>query len=678
MGLELSTYSVASHRFLINLKWLNVIMYGSDDETYYNNYKYTLGNLLNTRIKVLNPPSLGVFPANYTRDQFEQYKYIFEFTKKSRCRIFLLVSSVAGHIIEGLYDIGLRKGDFIALGDFSLFQLLSSQEDEIHMKKRLELIVGSLALGIKEWGGELGQNLKAELLGTFKDVTNMCTTYDSVSVVKNALNHLIFTGDDYEDPTNLDKSIRNQRFVGCLGNVYFKSDANYRDSSKIEIQQIYYNEDENYVGLKPFVEVNIYSNILLTYASDIKWPTGEKSIPTNYIEYSKCGFDDRQVIKSKNGQRMIFIISSLVLVVSIIFSVLSWKYFKNSYRELEENQEMNLNDYVFIIFFVFEFFEFISLGPKNGIFSFTFKKIEFLLAIDLSSYFDFTFERFWALYAIILAVAYTFILLSIVVLLISKKSFENYYFLSKLQDLSYATLPLIGHIGFLPLISLLMNILLCEEGIGENLNESYLERDCSQFCYKGKHQVYLSAGLIAVAGFASIGCFLRPYWESIQFSLNLSTRAWYLSVLSVTQTFCVVCRKSLKYYSEAAPGFAVSIALVILILITFVKKPYNYSRIKIYQLISLSMSFWALLLSSVYELTSGMFIILPILFIGLFVICCYGLFVSFKHPKIFKSIESNPIPNLIRFQFTGNTEYLKSVNNSKIEGKKDSIIELKS
>ena len=658
-------YLLSSLRIFENLKWREFILFGSTDLNYSINA--IIDYVSTTKLKIINPSNLIFFAQNYTRDQFDEYKEYFEFAKKSRCRIFLILSTVTSYIIEGLYDIGLRKGDFILVSEPRIFDSLKENIENKFMKKRTELLEGSLVIGYKEWEGKLGEILQKEMSELFSEISNMCVTYDSLVVVKNALMHLLAFGYDFEDPTILGRVMREQKFVGCLGDVYFNSDSNSRASYLISYKQILFNQTTEQFTLANFVAINPFSTNIFQYLIEPQWPTGEKTTPTNYIEYSKCGFDDRLIIKSNKGQGMIFIVSSMLLILNIIFGFFSYKYFKNSYIELEKNQEMNLSDYFYLLFFVFEFFEFTSLGPKNGIFSITFNKIQFLLAMDFYNYFDFTFEKFWMLYTMILSVAYIFLLLSLLVFLIRTELFEKFYITNKVKDFSDRALPFIGHIGFLPLISLLMNILTCEEGIGEDLEESFLERDCSQFCYKGRHKEFFIAGIIASAGFLSIGCFLRPYWEINQYTLNLSTRSWYLSVLSVVQFLCVVCKNTLKAYSEAASGFIISAIIALLLIITAIKKPYNYSRVVVYQIISLAMALWALLLSSIYVLTSGIFILIPILFIGLLVIFIFGFFISLKHPKLFISKETISIPGLIRFQFTGKLEYIRANSISIVE-----------
>ena len=660
LGSQEEFYALSCVRILQNLRWKDIIFFGSDESDYMSSIISTIELFNKGQVNIINPPNLRIFRSNYTRDDFEQYKEFFQFAKRSKCRIFFFSATNTKFIIEGLYDIGLRKGDLIMITDGSVNDILREDIEEKYMKKRTELLVGSLLYAFVEWEGELGKILKNEMSGMFDDISFMCLTYDTVSVVKNSIEHLIAIGEDFEDPIKLSESMRVQKFKGCLGDVYFNPETNFRASWLLSFKQFKYNKTtEKYIS-EDFILFSTFSDVPIRYISEPQWPTDDNTIPGNYIEYSECGFDDRLVRKSEKSQNMIFIISSILLIISGIFAFWSWRFFSDCYFELKENQEMNLNDYFYLLFFLFEFFELISLGPKNGIFSFALKRTEFLLAVDLTTYFEYTFEKFWILYLVILVVTYAFIFLSLIAFFISRELLKENYFLSKLQDLSDVLLPIIGHLGFHPLISLLINICLCEEAIGENLDESFLDNDCSQFCYTGKHKVYLVAGIIAAVGFLTVGVFLRPYWESIQFCLNLRTKTWYLSVLSVFQTLCILCRKSLKTYDEATPGFIISCLIVILILITALKKPFNYSRVAIYQLTSLAMALWSLLVSSVFVYLSGNSIMVPVLVVGLFVILGFGLLISTKYQKLFISQTYNPIPGLIRFQFTGKIEYMKN------------------
>jgi sulfur transfer protein SufE len=104
-------------------------------------------------------------------------------------------------------------------------------------------------LSYREYIGDYGNEIKNELLQMFPDVTYMCMTFDTVSVIKEAIIYLLSTGDDYEDYNKLMNAIRKNKIVGCLGNVYFDVDGNTRASSQYLIQQIYYNSTSKALSL---------------------------------------------------------------------------------------------------------------------------------------------------------------------------------------------------------------------------------------------------------------------------------------------------------------------------------------------------------------------------------------------------------------------------------------------
>lgn len=51
-------------------------------------------------------------PDNYTRDNFDEYKDFFIKIKQTRCNAFFIIYVFLAMVIEALYDVGIRKGEF--------------------------------------------------------------------------------------------------------------------------------------------------------------------------------------------------------------------------------------------------------------------------------------------------------------------------------------------------------------------------------------------------------------------------------------------------------------------------------------------------------------------------------------------------------------------------------------
>ena len=124
---------------------------------------------------------------NFSSSDIPEYKEYFDFALESRCRLYMILSSNPGPILEGLYDADIRKGEFMTLwhGDFINSQLLNSSEP--HFYKIKELIQGTILFTVKEWEGNLGKKLKRDLTSLHIYPNNMCSTYDSFSVIHNSI-----------------------------------------------------------------------------------------------------------------------------------------------------------------------------------------------------------------------------------------------------------------------------------------------------------------------------------------------------------------------------------------------------------------------------------------------------------------------------------------------------------
>ena len=150
--------------------------------------------------------------------------------------------------------------------------------------------------------------------------------------------------------------------------------------------------------------------------------------------------------------------------------------------------------------------------------------------------------------------------------------------------------PFFVHFGLLPIFSMLMNVFLCEKGIGNSLTDSFLNQDCTSFCYKGNHLTNAILTGLCLLIYLPTAIYFRPYWEISHDFLHLSTKSYYLSVLSVFQVIIVILGKTLKPYNQGIHGCIVCLIILSLICFTIYSKPYNYKRAYVMQCISLTLA----------------------------------------------------------------------------------------
>ena len=639
--------------------WMNMIIFGSDDPTSFEVVNSIISNYQLVGGNIVNPPYLRIFPGNYTRDDYNKYKHFFEFAKNSKCRIFYIFSSVAQYIFEGLYDAGFRKGDFVSFLDFSNYQSIIADDDQKYLKKRKELVEGCLTTNTKEWYGDIGKKLFKELSGIYDDTNYMCITYDTVSIVKNSINHLLNIGEDYEDGELLYKTMRSQKLVGCMGSIYFREYSNSIASVRVSLNQVIFNSTSKKFELVEFVLLDRFSQQTMKYVREPAWSTGEKTHPSNFVDYGVCNFDKRMLRKSKEGIKIVYIVSAILLTFTIISSFIQWKMFNFKLVPIENDNIMSMDDKFYLLYFFVQFFEIMALSPTSGIFESSFKNLNFLFGFDLIRYYNFTYDSFWYFYKILIGISLTFFGLSLIFLFKLQNILDHSYLLSKLNDLARIYLPIIGHIGFLPIISLLFSIFLCEEAIGDKLEDSFIFTDCTTFCYTKKHKNFVVLGSISITFFVVSSSLSRALWETIPNSLNLRTKTFYLSCLSIFQVVLIVLRKCLKSTSESASGYSISILTLLFTLFTFVNKPYNYPVSGIFQITSLCAAAWGVLCSSAFLSTGSHPVWIVLFYLGLIVIIAVGGIASRKVPKVFKSVTDVNISDLIQFQFKKGYDLIK-------------------
>ena len=112
-------YIINSQIYVKSLGWNAVVILATNDVISTMQYMLAL-EFAAQGITILNPTDKQVLPSNYTREDFETYRSYFQAAKDTRCRYFIITAIDRGLILEGLYDIGLRRGDFVYITDPSI------------------------------------------------------------------------------------------------------------------------------------------------------------------------------------------------------------------------------------------------------------------------------------------------------------------------------------------------------------------------------------------------------------------------------------------------------------------------------------------------------------------------------------------------------------------------------
>jgi hypothetical protein len=324
---------------------------------------------------------------------------------------------------------------------------------------------------------------------------------------------------------------------------------------------------------------------------------------------------------------------------------------KEDMQFITQETQMTFDDMIFFAYFPLQFFQILVIGPDQKAYVYILKNFQALLAFDYDLYFKVNFEFFWRIFILNTTIVLIWILFSLIYLLKIDYRFSNFFSSLGFNRILRNCIPITGNIGFMPLISMLMNIYLCINGISDDLYDSYLYQDCTTMCYKGKHVFYIILTTIILSIFIIISSLTRPYWERTSQFLNLRTSYLYSSILSFAQVLLIVFNKALKTNDQIAHGIACLIILVMLFIVTIILKPYNYQRAFLSQVISLVAAIWGVGTSTFFMKYSNLTIWAVVEFSGFVLILFIGIYLISHSPKLLKSESGVNIGSLFLFQF---------------------------
>ena len=634
--------------FIVSQNWDSIVLLGTDDETFYS-YVVAAERLCKARgVKIVNPQKFRIFPSNYTRDDFEKYKSYFQAAKDTRCRIYLIFAWERGSIWDGLYEIGLRKGDFYTISDQATLTYLNEAIDIQILNNRRELVGNSFILGYKEWNGIKGQQLYQELNSLYPEISYFCMCYDTVSVAVSAINYAINLGKDYENHQDLMKIIRYNKVQGCMGNVYFSKDSTNIANAKFLISQVIKDKSSKFYA-SPLAYLDKLSVTFIEYVNKTVWP--DSSNPSNFIPIYDCPFEERDIKDSDKG---FYIMTGIIIVIYVVTLVAAWlshKEFKTKYVEFNDAREMSLSDKAFFIYYLLQFFQFMIMGPDQDAYRQVVRNLDSLISLEFEKFYDLNKDKFWMAYYSVLIFAGVWNLICVMFVFKCEVRYSNTKFSEFFKTLQQLILPLISSVMFLPLLSMLLNLFICSKSTGSGFEDLFMDKDCFYTCYVGDHKKIAVVAFIIIFFFALLSVYLKPFWEINQTCLSIRTKSVYLSSLSILQVTLVGLNKTLKIKNQLVHGSLCSALVFTFILFTAWLKPYNYAQANISQMISLSLSFWGIFTATIFHEIGDLMIWTLTQFMGFTFIILVGILFYTRTPNLLKNKKGMDISSLFIFQF---------------------------
>lgn len=265
-------FSYVIPKFVYQFGWKNVAVIANEvtENSIYDSFIKECEKL---NIKIINDLNKRVIGYNYDRSSFDIYKDVFQGVIDSKARVVVMLISNPDylHVCEGLYDLGLRRGDIIPIfftrtGGVQIF----ANEDTKNVIKRKEIIQGSFSVYGFEYIGHYGLEIEQKIADAFGEqhTSYKCFSFDAFMLAANGIDFSINRGDDYEDPSVLNKNLRKQRFTGCSGTVSIESRSNNRNNMIISLFNFYHNETTNRFEEVPMATFDSLASIPVTLYQD--------------------------------------------------------------------------------------------------------------------------------------------------------------------------------------------------------------------------------------------------------------------------------------------------------------------------------------------------------------------------------------------------------------------------
>ena len=561
---------------------------------YHEFYQSLVSELEKQEIKVLN--TLRHLPELYMRENFEDHKEVFQEVAFTKARVVIVgfASPYDYHVFEGLYDIGLRKGDIVGVLAQKTGGNLAAETQEAQLKRQ-EMLVGSLSLQQSEWVGSYGEELEKGVKELYGDFTAYkCYAFDASMLINYSIDFMIARGEDFEDPELLNKYMREERFQGCGGTVSIESGKNDRRDAPLSLQNVIFEEEEGFVE-KVVGLYNPTASTVLTFYEDVIWPDGTTQVPKDLrIDPFDCPFKESEIVVSEKGRGLLYVVAGGVSLVTVVISYCIYKkYWKETISELTEQREMSFEDMMVNAFIWLEFFQYISAGPEAYLTNPLVGLVSESSSANLESLIDFRKEMFWWAIKVSLGLVVTWVVLGLVVLLRIDIRWSSAFVFRWMGTMAEYLMPVLGDLAFLPIVSMIMNLYLCDGATGPSLSDTFLSQDCYETCWEGKHLAFAILGFLGLLLYLPLAVYCRPWWQELQDSLNIKTSPAYLIVKSIFQVLCIVMNKTIKRSVPKLHGCIYIVAFGVFTYFVMKNKPYNYGRTRLWQVTSLVGVTWS-------------------------------------------------------------------------------------
>lgn len=620
--------------------------------------------LVRSGITIVNSPETQAINLDIVNDQ-ENYTKHAEAVRDSGIRpvIFISIPNPIKIVLNLMYQSGIRRGDLVLLTP-GFPSNLWNEDDPTTIENRMSLVENGISFESAVYIGELGEKIKLEYIKLFGRFSNSgCLSYDSAWLLGYSLQYMLLQGKDFEDPAALNKQLRETSFYGCSGLVSIDKDSNDRRDQDVNVfNLVLLNATYTY---ELVLQISLTSSQLITEFEPIRWSGGRLETPSlERLNYAGCPFPEEYRHSFPEGSRLVSYLCGAfsLLTLLLIMAILLRKSLQNFVLPLKNLSEASFQDKLVQILVIVDLVQYIGHGPELSTGEDIMSPI--LDTVSQGRIQGLHFEKgvYWKL----LNSAFAMIGLwsACCILIWMRYNSVHIRHLKGLTNLAEALMPILGNIVFMPIISVLFDLFVCEEAHGleiDNLEykDSFMIRDCHEDCWTGTHLNYTIAAVICLLLYLTVTTLTRPIWQLIVPDLNIITRPTFYTQKTMVEVALVSLRRGVRTRDRSIHALMYIVLIFLHLSISVLRKPFNYHRINWWFYLSMCSVTWfgVVSLAAIYTALSAntasmMFGFGIALFAGK-VYIVIGCFIQWKYfPKLLTTKQHANLGELFKFGFS--------------------------
>ncbi|CAG9330181.1 unnamed protein product [Blepharisma stoltei] len=655
-----------SLKLIYTLGWRNCAVVYQNESFLASVYSEFIKTAKEYNVNILNREDLRAIPQDLMDyNSLLNYSYIMQEVIDSNAKLVVIIifSPINIYIMDVFYDLGIRKGDFVIFWATTAWINYIYQFPDQNLTKTKEVSLPSLSLDQPAFVGEVGNWVNSQLLLAYEIPYNClsCWSYDSTRLVINALDYMINRGLDYSNGTLLMSAIRKQNFSGCSGSIRIEPDNNNRFINSLVVKNAILNESSGQVILEEIGNWAPSGNTLLIMNKPIVYYGNSSGKPNDFrIVLNNCNFRESQIKPFMKGRYLMSGIGIIVVVWTCFITFCAWKRWSQVViPELVSQEEASIQDFIMGATIIIEFFQLLMLGPSIKPISPFLYSIGDALSLNFDEFITVKNGIFWIIIDFVFGGVFIWVVLSVIVLLnLGEKKFWGDRVIRKLNDYAEDLIPILGNLCFIPFISLLMDVFVCDKAIGDRFTDSFMMKDCYQFCWKDEHLIYSIFSGIAIILYEPLAVFFRPLWQEMHTLAHVKYLPIHLMEKSLFQIIFIVLNKTVKRAQSLAYGIIFTIISASYAIFTLKYKAYNYERFSWWLSLSLFGVSWGSILATIKNETGdNSFIWVILLLIGWSLIIGVGITVQqVKYPSFLYRAQSINTEKLYQFAFSFTTK----------------------